>query len=408
MRWTRLLLLALLSLSFATTICLPGVAQAFDFPFGQADDNNNDNNSDDNDDNDDRPKGRKRYVDAYLGLAIVYWGYDNESEAFFQDIIETATPEPYVMKVLEINFANLWGFELGLNYMADKLNEWAGFSTKKDLVAEGDPISRALAGELSYNLQERGKEWPNVTLSFNATFRQFQWNVDVRNSGLLNRDNPRVDFFPLGGGMQSVLGGEKLTFTSTYRDYELGARYGLFDNIMFIKAVYKHLDYTTPLEVLFMGAGDDVSMYGRSLMMVDNRIRGIMLTVGVPDPGMFDDEWEGPMFGFSFSTPFGTNYGYTNYFSTSSTLAFTWGGDVYIGWKLKDIAGIGLDAKIVLGAEAINTVVMSGNNLAGDPVTLDRDIIVNGNALSKGAKVHVDYMRMEGFMGPYFHLAMSY
>ena len=60
------------------------------------------------------------------------------------------------------------------------------------------------------------------------------------------------------------------------------------------------------------------------------------------------------------------------------------------------------------GNPRCDVVVHSGSNIAGDPVTTTRDIVLGNKLVEKGTKLFADYKRQEAFRGPYLDFVFAF
>jgi hypothetical protein len=157
-------------------------------------------------------KKKKNYIfDGRLGLGLVNWIVPNTGLDLFKSKID-----PYFMKRAEVDFANLYGFELGLNYLSSSLLNFAGFQQEKEVISKEEEFARSIAVDIQRSVL---KGWE---VRSSTKFSEFTGKVGIKKGATYA--GKAVDFMPyydLGGNIYILKVGKDMTWQTTMQDTEV-------------------------------------------------------------------------------------------------------------------------------------------------------------------------------------------
>ncbi|MFO0729066.1 MAG: hypothetical protein U1E65_35125 [Myxococcota bacterium] len=341
-------------------------------------------------------------VEAHLGLAVTFWNFNSGNTGDGALLKFDTSMDPFVMRVLEIRVRDLYGVELGLNYLTSKLLGFAGFSSEQDFAGK-DPVSSVLGGNLAYNIGV-------LRIGFNSTWKRFEGSRTF-SGAFLGGDAP---YFPLDGSAATPLKvGETAKWSTASNELAinlgLNAHHVLEDGEtpsaqdadgMVIYAGYHRLSYQAPIAIDMFAVND--GPFAEFLMGVDVTSNLVELGLQWESTATPEDNW-----GFFFKLPLLIGQ------TTLSTPYFSGGAGMTMGLSIE--AAISYAERIgpvvlALRAGVFGTWFQASSTIIEDvdAVPIVRDLLYkeggDTNGFLKGQKITYTTSREETFWGPYLTL----
>ena len=147
-----------------------------------------------------------KYVNADIYVHYFFWDIGEVGAYSKSDF------DPYIVKEANIEFKNLFGFELLLNYLSDKLLSGMDFkkSDESQIFNDKDQLMQGLAGAISYNLFDNGRT--SFTVGLTGSAKKFKGNI------ILFRSMP---FYSEDGSFTVIDDGDSINYSPFIQEYRI-------------------------------------------------------------------------------------------------------------------------------------------------------------------------------------------
>ncbi len=337
------------------------------------------------------------FIDAYAGVNVTNWNMTYS----LSDSIANSTGDdddrrydtnvdPFVLRVFDIKFKNVYGFELGLNYLTESLLGFLGFSSTEDVTTTEERVARQLQLYANRYLGD------DFALMVDLKWRKFAGTVDVVNIDS-SANSPVINFYGLNDVYKQLNAGDQITWSTNAREFALLAIFGPKDSIMRGYLGYRHFLHSSPAEVSISRPSDIISSIVTydALMITD-------ISIHTLEGGLDLNFQEGPV-GFAVNIPVNLGwYSYNNdYFDSPSSFITMLPVDANVSFG-------GRNWRAVLGFYFNYMFSVSINGEAELKKALPYRTNQGSGTLPTGTTVELFTLRTETFWGPYFSFAYSF
>lgn len=341
-----------------------------------------------------------KYFDFYLGVNYTFWNMNYSLSDSVANAVGDSSArrydtkvDPYILKVIDVKFKNLWGFELGLNYLSQSVFESLSFTPPQDVTTKEERVARQIELYVNRHITD------NFKIIADAKLRKFQGTVTVLNIDSSAGSNV-INYYGDGGLTRQLRSGDQIAWSTGAEELALLGYFTDGHEKSWINFYFGYRKFThrAPAEISFDSAQNSSgpSVFFDALMLTDIHIH-------TAEAGLEINAFSEAGNGLSFNIPVNLgSYHYSNEYFSSPGAFIT-----MIPFDISAIYG-GSNWKFVLGFHYTYMFSVAQNT----DITMDKRLTyqVNGvnRSIPEGAAVRIFSLRSETFWGPYFSFSMSF
>lgn len=338
-------------------------------------------------------------LEAHLGLAVTFWNFNSGTTGDGAILNFDSSVDPFVMRVLEIRIRDLFGLEIGANYLTSKLLGFAGFGSEQDFAGK-DPVSSVIGGNVSYYIGP-------VRLGFMSSWKRFEGSRTFTGAFL----GGAAQYLPEDGSAQVPLQvGEAAKWSTAANDlsvtvgvniYKLSSDEDTPSNDGFVGYVgYHRFSYSAPVSIdIFQAGGTAFSEVLMGTSLSSNMLELGLLYESTATP---EDNW-----GFTFRLPVTIGQTSIDNAYLSGAGGLTMGLNIDASASYADRIG---PIVFAIRAGLFATLFTTSSTIIEDvdAVKVKRAINTPDASFAEGTPVTFSTDREETFWGPYLALDVRF